>query len=196
MLTDDRMQQLVVNLTKWEGAIPWLYLDTDDPPNVTVGLGILVESSAVAQTMQFYNKLAKRPATVAEIASEFARVRAMKGSLIATRYQGYNGIELLPDEVVRLAKAKLVSRYLPSLVKSIPTFYSLPWPAQQGLVDIAWNAGSLAGFPSLVKACIASKWDVAAVQSHRAEPPKGRTRKERNDWTQALFASCARPLVA
>jgi hypothetical protein len=84
---------------------------------------------------------------------------------------------------------------LPGIVHYVPKFDSLPWEAQQGTVDIAWNSGSLKGFPSMVVALntYPINYKKVALESHRAEPPKGRTRKERNDWTAALFLKCLSP---
>ena len=60
-----------------EGAVPWMYLDSAKPPNVTVGEGHLIADAAEAQKLGFM--AGDSLATPQEVAAEFTRVAALPG---------------------------------------------------------------------------------------------------------------------
>lgn len=196
-LTRQQLGLLVENLRRWEGEAPWMYQDNASPedggPYVTAGMGMRLATVADALALPFFNVIANRPATPAEVSAEWKRVHAMPGAMPASRYQNHDmPIELLPADVVTLAEVALLTRYLPAIIKLVPGLCELPWPAVEGLVDIAWNCGGLAKWPSLVRACNAGDWRRAAVESHRKPP----TRDARNNWTRDLFEGLAAPVAA
>lgn len=193
-MTDDQLRQVLTDLETFEGRVPYIYNDNATPPNRTVGVGCLLKDAAAAGVLPFKNLTAGRSATSDEIASDFARVAAMPGGLLARRYQGLPSIQLGDDDITALAITKLRTEFLPGLLGLCPGFDNFPEPAQSALIDMAWNLGlgapatpthratGLHGFPSLIAACNRADWATAATQSHVAT-----SRDDRNAWRAAQF---------
>lgn len=194
-MTPDQLDTLVANLRRFEGSVPWMYRDNADAGNVTVGIGVLLASERDAVALPFRNTKAGRGATETEIAQAFAHVRSLPAGMSAGYYRGDRPIELPDEEVTALAVRRLNDVFLPGLARlmgpSSPDgdsrFDLAPWPAQQALVDLAWNLGltGLAKFQRLLAAVRAGAWSSAAVESHVST-----SRKERNDWRAEMFRSC------
>jgi len=186
-MMQQQLDTLVENLRRFEGAIPWMYRDTAPAGNVTVGIGVLLPDEGAAVALPFRNTKAGRGATETEIAQDFARVRAIRGGLNAGEYRGFAPLELPDGEVTALAVRRLEDVFLPGLRGLYAGFDRWPWPAQQVLVDMAWNLG-LAGlekFYQLRQACHTGDWARAADESHVAT-----SRPARNEWRAETFRRC------
>jgi hypothetical protein len=184
-VTPEQLGQLVDNLRRFEGASPWMYLDTHDPPLVTVGIGVMLPTVGDAVALPFRCIGADRGATENEVAAAYARVKAMRGGMGLHYYQGITDIELPDSEVTALAERRLTDVFLPGARAAVPGFEALPWPAQQALVDIEWNAGGLKGWPKLCAAVARRDWSTAAIEGHVST-----SRPERNAWRAQMFLSC------
>ena len=68
------IDQALAQIEKFEGRVPWMYLDTKS--KVTVGIGCMLPTVAPALLLPFYN--GDVPATSAEITKEFCRITAMQ----------------------------------------------------------------------------------------------------------------------
>lgn len=188
-MTPEQLDTLVANLRRFEGATTWMYLDMASPPCVTVGIGVMLPDEAAAVALPFRCVGADRGATENEVAAAFARVKRMRGGMGASYYHGVTDIELPDQEVTALAVRRLNDVFLPGLGRLIRPvqWQALPWPAQQVLVDLAWNLGldGLGRFHNLLAATDRRDWERAAIESHVST-----SRKERNDWRAEMFRSC------
>lgn len=204
-MTQDRLDALVANIQRWEDEIGWMYLDNAKPPhgpNVTVGLGMALFTVKQAQALRlpsglsaFVNIATGQPADPIEIQADFLRVQTMGGGHNANWYRATRGlsVQLAPGAAVALSESELVSRYLLGIMKLLPGLEALPVPAQDGLVDVAWNVGSLNGFPSLIRACATGNFykidgngalvpGCAAAECHVST-----SRDDRNAWRAEQF---------
>lgn len=175
-------------LLRREGAVSWLYRDVLG--YATIGVGNLVHDADEACGLPLYNVSADRPATEAEIRTEFQRVMSCQRGLRAAAYRTLKGphIELSAAEIERLALHRLTTEFLPGVARILPAFETLPAPAQEAIVDMAWNLGvvGLERFGHLLRAIDLGDWAEAARQCHRAT-----CREERNAWTAAQFTAAA-----
>ena len=178
-MNEAQLAQLVINLRRFEGAVPWMYRDNAPAGNVTVGIGVMLPDASAAVALPFVNLSTEQSATASEISEAFARVKAMEPGHAASYYKGVTDIELPPEEVTALAERRLNDVFLPGLREQFHDFDALPWPAQQVLVDEAWNLG-LAGlkkFHSLTDAIDRRDYRAASGQTHVST-----SRPERNAW--------------
>ena len=194
--------RLYRGIVRWEGVVCHMYLDTHDPPLVTVGAGNMLQDVAAAQALPFINASTKHTATKEEIAHAFRTVAAKTGGHPAKFYLLHPSIELPEEKVKELAIKRLKGEFIPKIKSLYPGFDFFPLPAREALVDIAYNAG--VGSPAKVvhgkthkatglhkfrrlKAAIDDRdWTTAALSSHRSS-----SRPERNEWTRKLFEQAA-----
>jgi GH24 family phage-related lysozyme (muramidase) len=196
-ITDDSLKLILAGLEKFEGRTAYIYNDSANPPNRTVGVGCMLPDANAACRLPFHNVGAGRPATSAEIVAEFLRVKAMPGGLPCQRYRATAGtpvIELGDDDITVLGVNKLKTDFLPGLRSMFPSFDDFPSPAQCTLIDMAWNLGigkpasaerkavGLYGFPSLIAACNRGDWDAASQEAHVST-----SRDVRNSWRADQF---------
>ena len=192
-----QLDDIVTDLIRWEGIVPWMYLDTKG--NVTTGIGMLLADDRAACELPFFNSR-KRPATNLEIRFDFMRVQEV-GQTVGTEprrsahyYRSPASVEMVTGDCRAAAIARLEREFVPGLVKVLPLFERFPTKAQAALLDMAWNMGigrpagdgkkatGLRQFPTMLGACEAGDWATAAIECRRAG-----VREERNEWTKALF---------
>ena len=169
-------------LKRWEGCIPWFYLDTRG--NVTVWVGFLVESALIAQALPMYLPGGTMPCTEQEKAAAWKTVSAMQPGRLPSSYEYYGCPVILPSDGDALLLAKL-DALNDALVKEVPNFESLPDPWRMALLDMAYNLGSsglLHGYPRMLAAVQAGDGQTAAVESHR-----NGIGDARNAWTKQQF---------
>jgi hypothetical protein len=135
-------------LPQWEGRCNWLYLDNVQPiPNPTTGIGNLVSNLAAMQAMPWSCPNGS-PATPAQIAAEWTRVKQMRGGLVASAYKSPIGLTLPDAAIDAMVNAKLLE-FDADLPLIFPNYASFPDPAKTRLLDCAWNLGiGHAGPPS------------------------------------------------
>lgn len=78
-------RDFVPDLIRWEGAIPWMYLDSVGL--VTVGIGNLLKAPGDADALPFMNLAANRLATTKEKEARWRAVVSMEGSRPASYYR-------------------------------------------------------------------------------------------------------------
>jgi GH24 family phage-related lysozyme (muramidase) len=178
-------------LREFEGAIPYMYLDTAG--NVTVGVGNLVASANAAEQLGFVRRgilsasppVIAVPATATEIQTDYENVYNQTAGNVAGYYKQFTRLDL-PDDVINSLLNSRVAEFQARLIAAFPDFQTYPDQACAGLVDMGFNlgvAGLTSKFPTFCKAVRNRDWVTAAKQCHRAPP----VNDDRNDWTKAQF---------
>jgi hypothetical protein len=189
-MSDDELRPVIDEIRKFEGLVLHLYLDDDDEPNVTIGIGCLVSSRWSASELPFRHKNGT-PATMAEVEAEFLRVQSCPHHRPASFYAG--DLFIAEQDAYNLAFAFL----RPALVDldgTFPGWPAFPTPAKQALLDLRWNAGSLrSGWPHLLAACNAlpPDWLTASRECSTANPKNKPDRAARNEWRVQCVRSAA-----
>ncbi len=174
------LDESIAKLESFEGVIPWMYLDTVG--KVTVGVGLMLPDAAAALRLPF--QVAGRPATEAEILTEFARVDAMPMGRPALFYRGKAEVELVRESIDALLRTVLVG-FEGELRKALAEYDALPQGVKLALLDMIYNlgpAGLLKGYPRLMKAVSAGDFAEASRECLRHGPGVAR-----NEWTRAMF---------
>jgi len=176
-------------LAQFEGAIPWMYVDTTG--NVTVGVGNLLSDVAAAQALSFV--LQSDPTTAAtpdQIASDFSALIGKPDGQPSGYYRGFTSVRLTNEAIQSLLSSR-VTGFLKDLTAAFPDYDSYPAPACAAIFDMAFNLGleGLTGkFPHFCAAVKAQDWTTAAAQCQR-----GGIGASRNNWTNAQFLQAAQP---
>jgi hypothetical protein len=157
----------------YEGAIPYMYLDTKGL--VTVGIGNLIDPVATARLLPFqfktHNKLGQRPglfATHAQIEAEWNHLknhpkRAVFMSKGHELCAPETNLELNPTNLASLFQSKSNSneQYLRGVY---PSFAKWPADAQLAVMSMAWALGPAfhKKWPKFHAACVKGDFDNAA----------------------------------
>ncbi len=182
MATQDAVNGLMQVLPKFEGNIPYMYLDTAG--FVTVGIGHMIPNLPWAQQIPFVARATGAAATAVQIATDFQTVAAaLKGQGMPV-YQRITVLSLPEGWAVADAAQRLTNEFLPPLRIQYPDYDTYPQTVQEALLDMIYNlgAGGLAKFLRLKAAVKAQQWQVAAQDCHRMG-----IQQARNDWTAAQF---------
>jgi hypothetical protein len=158
---------------KFEGSVPFMYLDILGL--VTVGVGNLVDPVDLAKALpfRFKNKPGTTtpgsPATTEQIASEWQRLKgdqslAQKGFKAC---EPITNLELSDDSINALIMDRLTKNE--SFLKGQQWFHNFDnWPAdaQLGLLSMAWamGPGGPVGFPKFRAACQSMDFNTAAAE--------------------------------
>jgi hypothetical protein len=184
---DDEIQQL----NTWEGDVLHAYLDTDQPPNLTVGKGTLISTVDAMLALPWKHERTLAPATSPEIVQEWNRVKAMPGSMVAAAYASPYGLTLLASDVDALTEKTLL--ILDGVLRADFAGYdSFPDSVKTRLLDMAWNLGSVGlrtHYPRFDAAVEARNWTLAASECGRdtSDP----SFNARNAWTRQGFLDAA-----
>ena len=194
-MTDDDLKAELDRLSQSgvEGSEPFMYLDSAKAPhgpNVTCGVGFLLSSITAAQALPWHHLSDGLLASPDEVAAEFMRVASMPGGMSATRYKGT--LALSPEDIETEGMRRL-REMATGLQREFPGFEGFPSPAQQCLLDLRWNAGSLIGWHGLRAACnqVPPDWLTAAKECTTANPSGARLREARNAWRAGCFLASA-----
>ena len=174
---------VIPRIQSFEGRVPYMYQCTGG--KVTIGIGHAIETPTDA--LQLTWSIDGRPATAAEIQTDYAGVAAAQKGLIAKAYAAFTQSRMADADIGALIAAD-VTRFEASLAAALPNWNTYPAPAQAALFDMAFNLGlgGLKKFPRLLAAVDAGEWDVAAAQCHRQG-----IGEDRNQQTAALFLQAA-----
>jgi GH24 family phage-related lysozyme (muramidase) len=150
--------------TKFEGRVPWMYLDIKGL--VTVAVGNLIDPVDSALGLPFVHKTSKVAATRDEIRAEWTM---LKGKQDLAK-KGHKACEAITDLRMTdqgmddLVLAKLTSNES-VLKKAFPDWDAWPADAQLGVLSMAWALGP--GFPAhwtkFTAAAKAQDWATAAA---------------------------------
>lgn len=170
---------------KFEGTIPYMYLDTVGA--VTVGTGHMIPDANAASRLNM--KLADNgaAATEAQKKSEWGAIKARPAAKVASYYRQFTSLRMTPDDATALLREDM-GRSETDLATIFTNWSSLPPAAREALVDMCFNLGKtrFLKFRNLILACKAGDWQRAADESHRNGIPAAR-----NDEVRALFEGLA-----
>ncbi len=177
---------------KFEGAIPWIYLDVKGL--ATIGLGCLIEPAGLALGLPFVVRGTDTKATPDQIARDWVTVK--RNRLLAhqgaQRARMYTDLELTQDGIEQLAwhRLRLNEHYL--IEHAFPTFEDFPADAQLGIHSISWacGAGFPEFFPKFTKAAKAGDWLTCAKECKIKEANNAGL-KPRNWANRKLFTKLA-----
>jgi GH24 family phage-related lysozyme (muramidase) len=169
-----------------EGNVEYLYLDTVG--RVTVGVGHMVAEAGAAQQIGFITRDTSQPATAQRIFEEFSNVARQRPAMAAGEYRQFTQLIMTPAAVDALLD-KDIEGMEAGVRANFQNYNSYPGPAQDALLDMAFNLGVhglVAHFPHLKAAAEAQDWNTCAAQCHRNGIGDARNQK-----TAALFQMAA-----
>lgn len=177
------MSYLADSLTKieqFEGRIPWLYLDSDEPGNVTCGVGCELANVMAALCLPFNNGVLR--ATDNEIKAEFLRVSAMKSGMAPAIYRGPLTLsnDAIDGELMR--RLQVVDT---ALRMRLLNYDDLPDSWKLALLDMGFNMGParlFSEYPAFIEAIREGNAQAAEAQCNRKQ-----VGMVRNDWTRECF---------
>lgn len=149
--------------TKFEGCIPYMYLDIKGL--VTIGIGNLIDPMETALGLPFVHKWGGE-ATRDDIILEWRMVKlnkqlAKQGHTAAAKI---TTLILTEDGIQQLVQRKLSEFETYLKTHSLPNFDDYPADAQLGIMSMAWamGPGFPAKFPRFTAAVKAQDWNAAA----------------------------------
>jgi GH24 family phage-related lysozyme (muramidase) len=177
--------------TRFEGAIPWLYLDVRGL--VTTAIGVLVDPVELAFPLPLKWPDGK-PATRTQIAAEWWTIKR-EGSLAHRGAQAAGKVAVLrldQADVEALTLRKL-DAMVAHLERRFPGFSTWPAPAQLGVLSMAWACGPAFAFPKCEAALRALDFALAAEECTIREEGNAGVRP-RNIANRTLFLEAAEAL--
>jgi len=178
--------------TKFEGAIPWIYLDVKG--FATVGLGCLLEPAGLAQSLPFVIRGTDTKATPDQITRDWVTVK--RNRLLAhqgaQRARFYTDLDLPKEGIEQLAwhRLHLNEHYL--LEHAFPMFGDFPADAQLAIHSMSWacGAGFPEFFPKFTRAAQARDW-VTCAKECKIRETNNPGLKPRNWANRKLFTKLA-----
>lgn len=149
---------------RFEGVVPWLYVDVKGL--VTVGIGNLVDPIQMAMPLPFVRPDGS-PADRAEIAAEWLRVKNYPNAAKL----GHRAVEhvaqlrLTTGGVHDLVAGKL-AQFDAQLTRRFRDFQAWPADAQLATLSMAWACGAAFNFPRLVVALVGGDFSAATKLCH------------------------------
>jgi GH24 family phage-related lysozyme (muramidase) len=172
---------------RFEGVIPYMYLDTGG--NVTVGVGHLLSDRAAAGGLSFVDKLSDVLADEIQKSAEWLTVSELEPGHAAGYYAASTKLMLRVSDIDSLLRGDLTV-VEGQLRGQFPDYDTYPQQAQAGLIDMGFNLGVhklISKFPIFVGAVRDKNWATAAAECHRKAPISD----ERNDAVKQLFLDAA-----
>lgn len=168
--------------SRFEGPIPWMYLDTVG--NVTAAIGEMLISAERACLLPF--QFAERAATDAEITADFNRVSAMPfgQTHTASFYRCADSPMLTGDAMLSLLRLT-VEQVDDELRTKAQWYGEIPDTWKMAVLDMGYNLGVarfLKEFPHFIYAIVSGNWQAAMAQCRRPQ-----LCMQRNDWTAEQF---------
>lgn len=160
------LKRVAQRLEQFEGCVPYMYLDTAKPPVVTCGIGMALPSVAHAQQLPWM--VGGEPAEPADVREDYSRVMAAEPGMAAGFYERLTRCRLAPEECHRRLESFLEGLW--GRVRVQLEADGLPVPAQEALMDMAFNlgvSGVMRKFPRMLAAITERNWEAAARESHR-----------------------------
>jgi hypothetical protein len=155
---------------EFEGKVPWFYLDTGNPANVTVGNGFMVPTPIAACALPMCLPDGVTPATAPQITSAYTQVKAMPPGHPAAFY-AYVGALVMPEaEMDRMLLSKLLALDGQLSAHFIGWDDHLPDSVKMACLDQGWNLGFhgfIDGYPKECAAIERGDLATAAAECHR-----------------------------
>jgi GH24 family phage-related lysozyme (muramidase) len=178
------------DITKWEGSIPHMYVDTNG--YVTVGIGFMIPNAGAAKGYNFVKRSDGKKASDKEKEEEWKKVKKLTKGKKASAYKAETTLDLPDSDIKKLLLEKIKS--FESGIKGIYSDYDkYPDELKLALMDIAFNTGvdGLKKFSKMKKAIDEKRWTDAATESKRS---KGRA--ERNKYVYDLIIEAGKKMPA
>jgi GH24 family phage-related lysozyme (muramidase) len=178
-------EDLKARLRQHEGVVPHLYLDTLGL--VTCGIGHMIPSSDAIAGIEMI-RFDGTAATPEEKTAEWRLVKGLKPAMLPPYYEERTTLRVTPRAVDVLQDADVAS-FQSAIAHLLPGFAQFPEPAQEALLDMAFQLGAgglMSKFPHLALAAKARDWQACADQCHRAG-----IQEWRNTATADLFRRAA-----
>lgn len=174
-------------ITRFEGRLPFMYLDTKGL--VTTGVGNLLDPMAPALSLPWLHKNDGQPATRAEVVDDWNRVKGAQAlrNLGGGHFAQLTKLYLADDAIDSLVRARLSLNE--AVLRSAGGFGgwdTYPAAAQLGILDMAWNMGPAFKFPKFRAAAAALDWATCADECKIDGAPP-----ERNACHDRLFRFAA-----
>jgi GH24 family phage-related lysozyme (muramidase) len=161
------LEELKARLREHEGVVPHLYLDTLGL--VTCGVGHMIPSpEAMAGIPMVHPGGAE--ASLADKVAEWHRVKLLEPARLPAYYAANTSLRMTSEAITALQDED-VDAFQQGLRSLLPGFDQFPEPAQEALLDMAFQLGAkglIDKFPHLVASVKAHEWQTCAVQCHRA----------------------------
>lgn len=151
---------------RFEGSIPWMYLDIKG--YVTVAIGLLIDPIEMALPLPWVRASDGAPATADEIRAEWSRIKADKHLATAGAGEAKKLTTLRLTPVgVHLVTLAALERMLRALVLDFADWEEWPADAQLAVLLLVWAVGTdlPRKWPRLTAALRACDWATAAVES-------------------------------
>lgn len=174
-------------LREHEGVIPHMYLDTLG--YVTAAVGHLLSTVEMACHLPWVHPDGTR-ASIEEVTAEFNAVLALDKAKLPSYYEQRTKLRLLEDGIDQTLDAD-VEIMTKGVTHYFPNFSTFPEPAQEALLDMAFQlgpSGLVNKFPNLTAAVKEQKWDLCATRCHRAGIQEWRNKATVDLFSQAVTA--------
>ncbi|HJQ78650.1 MAG TPA: hypothetical protein VJ828_01780 [Lacipirellulaceae bacterium] len=178
------------DITKWEGSIPHMYVDTNG--YVTVGIGFMIPSASAAKGYGFVKRADGKKASDKEKEEEWKKVKKLTKGKKASAYEKDTTLELPDSEIKKLLTEK-IKEFETGIKRIYSDYDKYPDELKLALLDIAYNTGvdGLKAFAKMKKAIDEKRWADAATESKR-----GKGRAERNKYVYDLIIAAGNKMPA
>jgi GH24 family phage-related lysozyme (muramidase) len=178
------------DITKWEGSVPHMYVDTNG--YVTVGIGFMIPSASAAKGYGFVKRADGKKASDKEKEEEWKKVKKLTKGKKASAYEKDTTLDLPDSEIKKLLTEK-IKEFETGIKKIYSDYDKYPDELKLALMDIAYNTGvdGLKAFAKMKKAIDEKRWTDAATESKR-----GKGRAERNKYVHDLIIAAGNKMPA
>ena len=179
------LDDLKQRLRQHEGVINHLYLDSLGL--VTCGVGHMIDSPSRMAGVEMVCQDGTT-ATLDEKITEWNAVGILQPAHLPPFYEARTKLRMTPEFIEALLDSD-VQGFAGLLARLIPGFDTFPGPAQEALLDMAFQLGAgglVTKFPHLMSAVKARDWNACAENCHRAG-----IQEWRNTATADLFKQAA-----
>jgi hypothetical protein len=185
----DYLQEICGKITQFEDKVPWLYLDSNKPGLVTVGVGKMLPNPIAAAVLPF--QVQGRLATYAEVEADFARVHAMEPDHLPTYYLAATSIKLL-DADIEVLLYSVVADVDRQLRAMFPHYGDWPKGAKLATIDMLFNLGPshFKVYSHLISSLNEENWEQASKECGRNVHDAAFA--ARNYWTLCSFMDADR----
>lgn len=127
-----------------EGYVDYMYLDTsekNDKSKVTVGYGIMISSESAAAKIQFH--INGKPATQSQIKQAWNQVYKSVSGINGYKHTYFKSMTTvrITQEVAKDLTMNHIKNDLSKAQRAFPGFDTYPIPAQEAILDLAYNIG-------------------------------------------------------
>jgi GH24 family phage-related lysozyme (muramidase) len=179
---------------RFEGYVPWMYLDVKGL--VTIGVGNLIEP-LTQEVLNLPFEYADQPgsqATTDDIREAWNAVKSRTDLKLqgGGAFQSLTNVRLTTEGIKSLVEKKLLENESFLRSRYFANFDSWPADAQLGLLSMTWalGAGFVNKWPKLHSACLNEDWDTVAAECHINDVGNSGI-KPRNDADETLFSNAA-----